>query len=119
MAAKGSPVPEFETDDDRTHYLVRLPVHPNADWQELAAPAEAPVSKAVPKILRYLNNHGATGIAELLEHLELKSKRRLRENHLNPTIDQGYIEWTEPDSPNSPTQKYRLTAKGQTLLKKL
>lgn len=68
MAANGSPVPEFETDDDRTHYLVRLPMHPNADWQELAAPAEAPVeapvSKAVPKILRYLNNHGATGIAE-------------------------------------------------------
>ncbi|MFQ3243290.1 MAG: ATP-dependent DNA helicase RecG, partial [Lentimonas sp.] len=47
MADNGSPVPEFETDDDRTHYLVRLPVHANADWQELAeAPSHRPSKKA-------------------------------------------------------------------------
>ena len=37
MAENGSPLPVFETDEDRTHYLVRLPVHANADWQDLAA----------------------------------------------------------------------------------
>ncbi|MDQ8206911.1 ATP-binding protein [Coraliomargarita sp. SDUM461003] len=139
MASNGSPTPEFETDEDRTHYLVRLPVHPNADWQDLTAdkstgqvdrqveatrgpskaPVKAPVSEKIPQILRHLNQHGATGITELLELLELKNKRRLRENHLTPTIDQGYIEWTEPNSPNSPAQKYRLTAKGRELLKTL
>lgn len=125
MSENGSPAPEFESDEDRSHYLVRLPVHAKSDWQDLAAeapveaPVEAPGSEKLPTILRYLNDDGAKGIAELLEKLQLKSKRRLRENHLNPAIEKGYIEWTEPDSPNSPTQKYRLTAKGRQLLESL
>ena len=36
MTENGSPAPEFETDEDRTYNLVRLPVHADADWQELA-----------------------------------------------------------------------------------
>jgi ATP-dependent DNA helicase RecG len=27
MKANGSPLPEFETDDDRSYFLIRLPVH--------------------------------------------------------------------------------------------
>lgn len=27
MAINGSPVPEFETDEDRTYFLIRLPIH--------------------------------------------------------------------------------------------
>ncbi len=30
MKANGSPVPEFETDKDRTYFLIRLPVHSKA-----------------------------------------------------------------------------------------
>ena len=30
MSANGSPLPEFETDDDRTYFLIRLPVHERA-----------------------------------------------------------------------------------------
>lgn len=30
MHANGSPAPEFESDDDRTHFLIRLPVHVRA-----------------------------------------------------------------------------------------
>ena len=30
MAANGSPAPEFETDDERTYFLIRLPVHRRA-----------------------------------------------------------------------------------------
>jgi len=127
MAENGSPAPELETDEDRSYNLVRLPVHADADWQELAAPveapveapAEAPVSVNISKILRYLNDQGAAGVSDLLHHLELRSKRRLRENHLNPAIKAGYIELTEPNAPTSPTQKYRLTEKGRQLLETL
>ena len=30
MQENGSPAPEFESDDDRTHFLIRLPVHSRA-----------------------------------------------------------------------------------------
>ena len=30
MRENGSPLPEFETDDDRISFLVRIPVHPRA-----------------------------------------------------------------------------------------
>lgn len=30
MQEKGSPVPEFETDEDRTSFLIRLPMHERA-----------------------------------------------------------------------------------------
>jgi ATP-dependent DNA helicase RecG len=30
MAANGSPPPEFDTDDERTYFLIRLPIHPRA-----------------------------------------------------------------------------------------
>jgi len=30
MAENGSPAPEFETDEDRTYFLIRLPIHAGA-----------------------------------------------------------------------------------------
>jgi predicted HTH transcriptional regulator len=36
MAANGSPAPEFETDEERSYFLIRLPVHQKAtDWTGL------------------------------------------------------------------------------------
>jgi ATP-dependent DNA helicase RecG len=157
MAANGSPVPEFETDEDRTHYLVRLPVHANADWQDLAAPVEARVKAqeggSTPKVEASSRQEEATpgpsrdqvegpsrhqveapsrhqvkilrmcllesNIKELMNLLKRTDRTKFRHQVLNPLIEQGFIEMTQPDSPSSPTQKYRLTAKGQELLKTL
>ena len=56
--------------------------------------------------------------AELMEKLSLKHRPTFRANYLNPALAAGLIEMTAPDSPRSPTQKYRLTEKGKRLLKK-
>ena len=48
--------------------------------------------------------------------LDLSHKPSFREHYLNPALDQGWIERTQPESPRSPTQKYRLTAEGRALL---
>jgi ATP-dependent DNA helicase RecG len=37
-------------------------------------------------------------------------------NYLEPALKSELIERTQPDSPRSPTQKYRLTEKGKLLL---
>jgi ATP-dependent DNA helicase RecG len=34
MKENGSPPPEFDTDDDRSYFLIRLPAHPKAEWNQ-------------------------------------------------------------------------------------
>ncbi|MCC7300180.1 MAG: Fic family protein [Verrucomicrobia bacterium] len=56
--------------------------------------------------------------AELMKALKLKDRVNFSRNYLEPALSDKLIEKTEPDSPNSPTQKYRLTEKGKRLLNK-
>lgn len=57
--------------------------------------------------------------SELMTLLELKHGQTFRDNYLNPALQDKLIEMTQPDSPNSPTQKYRLTTKGKALQEQL
>ena len=68
-------------------------------------------------ILRYLDDE--KGFSELLNAVQRTNRTKFRKKILLPLLLQGYIEATQPNSPNSPTQKYRLTAKGQAFLKEL
>ena len=45
--------------------------------------------------------------AELMQRLSLLHKPTFRKNYLNPAIEQGLIERTIPDKPNSRNQRYR------------
>jgi Fic family protein len=55
--------------------------------------------------------------ADLMQVLGLSHRPTFRENYLNPALDGGWLERTQPDSPRSPTQRYRLSAKGKGWLK--
>ncbi len=52
----------------------------------------------------------------IMEALALKDRVTFTEDYLRPAIRLGLIEMSQPDSPRSPTQKYRLTAKGLAAL---
>nr|WP_217734433.1 hypothetical protein [Advenella alkanexedens] len=54
--------------------------------------------------------------AELMLALELKDRVNFRDTYLQPALELGLIEMTQPDSPRSPTQKYRLTTLGKQIL---
>jgi Fic family protein len=54
--------------------------------------------------------------AELMKSLKLKDRVNFSKNYLEPALSEGLIEMTEPNSPKSPTQKYRLTEKGRNVL---
>ena len=58
-------------------------------------------------------------VLEMMGALKLGGRRNFLEKYLSPAVDLGLLEMTQPDSPRSPTQKYRLTAKGIAALTKL
>ncbi|MDZ7759081.1 MAG: Fic family protein [Desulfovermiculus sp.] len=57
------------------------------------------------------------GSQELMNVLNLSHRPTFRQNYLNPALEGGWIERTQPDSPRSPTQRYRLTLKGRKWLR--
>jgi hypothetical protein len=53
---------------------------------------------------------------ELMARLELKDRKHFAEQYLRPALALDLIEHKHPEKPNSRLQKYRLTAKAETLL---
>ena len=56
---------------------------------------------------------GEMSVMEMMMALKLGGRRNFLEKYLSPAIESGLVEMTQPNSPRSPTQKYRLTAKGK------
>lgn len=52
---------------------------------------------------------------ELIAHLNLRSKTGAFKRAIKELLDDGLIEYTLPEKPNSRLQKYRLTGKGQAM----
>ena len=78
---------------------------------------EKGLSKAAIKVIKLLEHEcGLREIATFIQHSNLT---KLRNGIMASLIETGFVELTQPDSPRSPTQKYRLTEKGRALLKEL
>lgn len=69
------------------------------------------VTGEVKKLLSVLS--GEMKRKEMQQELGLKHEDHFRDQYLVPALHAGVIEMTQPDSPKSPTQKYRLTEKGK------
>jgi predicted HTH transcriptional regulator len=52
---------------------------------------------------------------DLQDKLNLANRENFRKNYLQPALDNGLIELTIPEKPNSSKQKYRLTEKGHIM----
>ena len=75
------------------------------------------VSKTAIKVVRLLEKE--CGLREIATSIQHSNLTKLRKGIMTSLIEAGYVELTQPDSPRSPTQKYRLTEKGRALLKEL
>ena len=84
-----------------------------------AAPQVTP--QVTPQVIRLLNvlKEGELNRGLLIEKLGLHDRKSFGKNYLLPALEQDLIEMTQPDSPKSPTQKYRLTDAGKQLLKSM
>lgn len=49
-------------------------------------------------------------LTELMQLMGLAHRPTFQKNYLNPALEAGLIERTQPDKPKSPQQRYRLTA---------
>ncbi|MDN5869121.1 MAG: helix-turn-helix domain-containing protein [Nitrococcus sp.] len=54
--------------------------------------------------------------AQLMAQIGLKDRGNFKHGYLDPALANGLIEMTQPDSPRSPTQTYRLTTRGKAVL---
>ncbi len=124
MAENGSPPAKFSTDDQRTHFLVELPVHPQMPGvvgahdeahHEAHDEAHEELTETETRVLRFVEGQPKNR-PEIADQLGLKS----RSGHLYKAIDHlrnlGFIELTIPEKPQSKNQKMRITGKGQAWL---
>ena len=89
---------------------VRNPIKgPTAD------PTADPTVRNIIRLLSQLKTEAGT--SDLLEKIGIKDRKDLHNRFISPALAYGLIERTIVDVPHSPTQKYRLTAKGQAFLK--
>jgi Fic family protein len=78
----------------------------------IGTPQAAPeVTPQVKRLLRVLR--GEMGRTALMGALGLKDAKHFRQRYLEPALKSGLLEMTQPQSPRSPTQKYRLTERGR------
>lgn len=126
MKASGSPAPVFETDEERSYFLIRLPVHEGfAAVEETARVSDEVVDQATHQVIHQVTPQvkallsvcaGELNRADLMAALALRDRVNFRQTYLEPALKLGLIEMTQPDSPRSPTQKYCLTPLGKRVL---
>ena len=81
----------------------------------VAPPVTPPVDGLVIRLIIALQS-GEKGNAELLRAIGIRDRARLRKRYLKGALEKGFVEMTEPDSPHSPNQKYKLTPLGVNLV---
>ena len=69
----------------------------------------------VVRLLRVMKTE--MGIHEIMAKIRLSSRAHLRKSALCPALELGLVAMTQPNSPRSPTQKYRLTERGRAVVK--
>ena len=117
MKKNGSPEASFETDDERSYFLIRLPIHQEAKQTDLDTDLDTPLDRANPigRLLHLLTQE-AQSISQLMQQLHIQHKPHFRKSYLSPALEQGLIEMTLPEKPTSRHQQYRLTPKGLAYL---
>lgn len=126
MEEAGCPAPEYKQGDFMVYATIRQ--HKDARDKGTSRGASEDTSKGtsngsgvvqvseqVMRLLRVLT--GEMSIRVMMDKLQFKSRDKFYVNYLTPALKAGLVEMTQPDSPKSPIQQYRLTEAGKELLK--
>jgi len=116
--AYGGSDPEL-IEGDVFRIIVKYP--DSAIYEKVSTGTPQATPQATPQVIRLLNvsKEGELNRGLLMEKLRLNDRKSFGKSYLQPALEQDLIEMTQPDSPKSPTQKYRLTDTGKRLLKSM
>lgn len=118
MKNNGSPPPVFETDEERTSFVMRLPRHPSTvEAKEASSDDGKEVTSEVAALLNALGRKEMSR-QELQDAMGLKNLKHFRLAYILPGLASKHIEMTIPEKPNSRQQRYRATAKGLQYLRR-
>ncbi|MCK4682523.1 transcriptional regulator, partial [Candidatus Bipolaricaulota bacterium] len=111
MEENGSPPPEFETDDYRTSFLIRLPAHAGATPQVTPqVGTKSALSRHQVEILRKCLVEST--LVDLMAVTGRTDRTKFRNQVLASLMEKGLIEMTIPDKPRSSKQRYTTTERG-------
>ncbi len=105
--ANGSPVPRFETDDDRSYFVRYFSAHPLVVSKE--------TGQVTAQVLNFCQEPRKS--KEIQELVGIKHRETFRDNYLLPIIDKGWLAMTIPEKPQSSKQRYVTTEKGKETLR--
>ena len=106
----GLPEPQIVELGMRVRFIVHLS-------EQISIQTNKETEQAAQQVTQLLENiEGEVSRSQLMQPLKLKDRVNFSRMYLEPALSLNLIEMTQPDSPKSPTQKYRLTAKGQGLV---
>ena len=120
MRENGSPAPILKTDDERTWFLVRLPVHERFRGE----PTEQDTPQGTLQDDGHVTDHvedlvaaftGDMSRAQLQAVMGLRHRNHFTSAYLRPALGAGMIEMALPGKATSRNQRYRLTAAGKVL----
>ena len=147
MRQNGSPEPVFESDENRTWFRVRLPVHERAllaatdhdtlhdtvhdkslinkekgqdtihDTQQDTIHDTIHVTEHVERLITLLTRE--MNRPQLQDILGISNRSHFVAAYLGPALKAGLIEMTLPDKPTSRHQRYRRTARGEALAEQI
>ncbi len=117
MQENGSPVPEFDTNDDRDYFTAILPIHPQMLGGDKGdnLPPSSPLLKREQLILEYCRTPRRRAAIQQL--LNLKDPKDVRKRFLMPLVEAGWLTMTDPSNPTSTRQSYQTTNIGLERLK--
>jgi ATP-dependent DNA helicase RecG len=81
------------------------------------APHKYPTSTPQVETIVHVIGKGMLSVKEIMDLLGLKDRKSFLYSYLYPAIEKDLVTPLYPDQPKHPRQKYRLTAKGLSLLK--
>ena len=113
--------PDFRQDAGQFVQTIWRPktVHALAGSEQVTEQATEQVTEqATEQVVRLLHSLAKkpAGTKQIMQSLRLRHRPTLYYDYLQPSLNMGLVEMTQPASPKSPTQEYRLTARGRAWL---